>query len=181
MKKLQSVLAFSSLSCVSALGLFAALVVAGCGGQASTEDDGTEVNDAKTSQAIVSPQPAAPSGGGAAAEADDDDHERAGGEGSGHEAADKDDDRDRGDDHQECTEDETEKHHHHRHHRFHVLDGLDGTRDHQITIASLPATLPPRLIARLHEIDANGDGIVTKDEAKAWEHAHKHDRGMKRH
>ena len=49
----------------------------------------------------------------------------------------------------------------------------------QITIASLPATLPARLIARLHEIDSNGDGIVTKAEAKAWEHAHKHDRGVR--
>ena len=95
--------------------------------------------------------------------------------------ADKDDDRDRGDDHGECNEDENEKHHHHRHHRFHVLDGLDGAQDHQITIASLPAGLPPRLIARLHEIDTNGDGVVTKAEAKAWSRAHKHEHGAKKH
>lgn len=182
MKKFQRVLGFASLASLSSLGVFAALVVAGCGGQAATEDDGTEVNDARTRQAISSPQPSdtsdtsTPPGPSAG-----DDGARDDGAGDDHERADKDDDRDRGDDHADCNEDETEKHHHHRHHRFHVLDTLDGTRDRQITIASLPASLPARLIARLHEIDTNGDGIVTKDEAKAWEHAHKHDRGMKRH
>ncbi len=171
MKKLQSVLALSSLS---RFGLVAALstALAACGGQAASEDDGTQVNDAKTSEALSSPQPASPSGAtDATGDAADEDHER----------ADKDDDHDRGDDHEQCNEDEVGEHHHHRHHRFHVLDALDGTRDHQITIASLPATLPARLIARLHEIDTNGDGIVTKDEAKAWEHANKHDRGPKKH
>ena len=173
---------FQSLVAFSAVGLLA-LSVAACGGQAATGDDGTEVNDATTSQAVSSPDPsgagaAAPStGGGDDSDGDkegpDDDHQG--------DRADKDDDRDRGDDHGECNEDENEKHHHHRHHRFHVLDGLDGTRDHQITIASLPAALPPRLIARLHEIDTNGDGIVTKDEAKAWSHAHKRGHGDKKH
>jgi len=164
----------TSVVSISSLGLVAALLtaLAGCGGQAASEDDGTQVNDAaetKTSEAISSPQPASPSGGGSAGDPADDDHER----------ADKDDDHDRGDDHEQCNEDEVGEHHHHRHHRFHVLDLLDGTHDRQITIALLPASLPARLIARLHQIDTNGDGIVTKAEAKAWEHAHKHDHGMK--
>jgi hypothetical protein len=153
----------------SVLGALASSV-GGCAGHTDTEvDDGTEVSDAKmTSSAISSPDPAAPSGG-------------SGTSGEPGERADHDDDHDHGDDHGECKGDgDHEKHHHHRHHRFHVLDALDGTKDNQITIASLPAGLPPRLIARLHEIDANGDGIVTKDEAKAWFKAHRPDHGKHR-
>ena len=76
----------------------------------------------------------------------------------------------------ECNEHDRDGHHHHRKHKFKVLDRLDGVKDHQITIAALPAGLPERLIARLHEMDADGNGAVTKDEARAWRHAHKHDR-----
>lgn len=154
---LRYVAAFTLLG-VLALGL------GGCSGGADDDDDGTEVSDAKVSAAISSPNPTAPSG-------DTDDP-------SDHEAdrADHDDDRDRGDDRGDCKGDgDHEKHHHHRHHKFHVLDRLDGTKDHQITIASLPAELPPRLLARLHAIDANADGVVSKDEAKAWMKAHKGD------
>ena len=176
---------FHTLVAFSGVGLLA-LSVAACGGQTTTGDDGTEVNDAQIGQAVSSPDPSGPSAGASSAGATGDDGPGDGemdGDKDGQKGdhADKDDDRDRGDDHGECNEDENEKHHHHRHHRFHVLDGLDGTRDHQITIASLPAALPPRLIARLHEIDTNGDGIVTKDEAKAWSHAHKRGHGAKKH
>ena len=50
---------------------------------------------------------------------------------------------------------------------FKLLDRLDGDKDGRIVIASLPAKAPPRLIAKLHEIDADGDGAVTKEEARA--------------
>ena len=36
-----------------------------------------------------------------------------------------------------------------------------------ITIALLPPGQPARLLERLHAIDANQDGLVTRDEAKA--------------
>jgi hypothetical protein len=141
-------------ACVGAI----ALSLGACGG--ATAEDTTEVNDSSLSQAATSATPPAP---GAA--------------GDNGERADRDDDRDRGDDSGECNDHDGEGHHHHRHHRFHVLDRLDGKQDDQITIASLPPSLPPRLIARLHEIDTNGDGIVTKAEAKAWAKAHDHHPG----
>lgn len=55
----------------------------------------------------------------------------------------------------------------HGKHRFKVLDRLDGVRDHQITLAALPANVSARLLEKLHALDANGDGVVTKDELKA--------------
>jgi hypothetical protein len=76
-----------------------------------------------------------------------------------------------------CSEHDHEGHHHHRNHKFKVLDRADGAKDHVITIASLPSDLPDRLITRLHEIDTDGDGAVTKHEVHAWRHAHKHGPG----
>ena len=70
-------------------------------------------------------------------------------------------------------------HHKHRRHKFKALDRLDGAEDGAITLASLPAGLPDRLSAKLHKIDTDQDGIVTKAEAKAWMH-HKR-RGPKAH
>jgi hypothetical protein len=121
-----------------------ALALSGCGGESTNDDDELQVDDstANTSQAVSSP---APSGAGATGGDDSDDPKS------------------------DCNDHDHEKHRHHRHHFFKVLDRIDGTKDHQITIASLPASLPARLIARLHEIDTNGDGVVTKDEVKAWE------------
>jgi hypothetical protein len=59
------------------------------------------------------------------------------------------------------------------HHLFKRLDRLDGEKDKQIVIASLPDRVPDRLIEKLRTIDANNDGIVTKDEVKAARKAHK--------
>jgi hypothetical protein len=132
-----------------------ALSLGACGG--ATGDD-PEVNDANMAQAVTDPATSTDADAGA-----------------------NDDDQDRGDDKAACSEHDGGHHHHHRHHRFHILDGLDGTEDDQITIASLPPSLPPRLIARLHQIDSNSDGIVTKDEAKAWAKAHRPERRFKQH
>ncbi|HEY8078895.1 MAG TPA: hypothetical protein VIF62_32410, partial [Labilithrix sp.] len=76
----------------------------------------------------------------------------------------------------DCQDGDKDGHAHHHRHKFAVLDALDGVKDKQITIASLPAGLPDHLIAKLHAIDANGDGIVTKPEVKAFRQAHKHER-----
>src|SRR6267142_1705515 len=50
--------------------------------------------------------------------------------------------------------DDRGEHHHHRHHLakllFKLLDRLDGTKDKQIVLASLPATVPAKLIEKLH-------------------------------
>jgi hypothetical protein len=53
------------------------------------------------------------------------------------------------------------------HHLFRCLDRLDGEKDKTIVIASLPARVPEGLIAKLRTVDANNDGIVTKDEVRA--------------
>ena len=129
------------LTAFSVVGLLA-LAAAGCSGEADNTDE-TEINDAKTASALSSPDP----------NPTDDQADR----------ADHDDDDDHGDDKSDCKDDgDHAKHHHHRHHRFEVLDKLDGTHDREIAIASLPSALPPRLIARLHEIDTNGDGVVRR-------------------
>ena len=74
----------------------------------------------------------------------------------------------------DCNEHDRGGHKNHHKHKFKVLDALDGAKDHVIVIASLPAGLPDRLIAKLHTIDSNGDGSVTKDELKASLKRHKH-------
>lgn len=71
---------------------------------------------------------------------------------------------------------------HHKKHKWKLLDRLDGTKDKVITVATLPPNLPPKLLARLAEIDANKDGLVTKDEVRAsrpprCEDHHGHHRG----
>lgn len=68
----------------------------------------------------------------------------------------------------------------HRKHRFKALDLLDGVRDRQITLAALPADLSPHLLEKLHALDANTDGVVTKDEMKA-RRDHDHERHGKKH
>jgi len=74
-----------------------------------------------------------------------------------------------------CRDGDREGHHRHRRHWFKILDRIDGTKDKAITIAALPPGLPDRLIAKLHRIDKNDDGIVTKKEAKRWR-KHRHHR-----
>jgi hypothetical protein len=73
-------------------------------------------------------------------------------------------------------EGEARDEHHHRHRLakllFKLLDRLDGTKDKEIVLASLPAKVPAKLLEKLHAIDTNGDGIVTKAEAKAAWKAH---------
>ena len=82
------------------------------------------------------------------------------------------DDEERGDD--GCKDGDHDGHKHHRHHWFKVLDRLDGQKDKAITIANLPAGMPEGLLKKLHRIDRNGDGVVTKKEAKkAWHHKHR--------
>lgn len=88
---------------------------------------------------------------------------------SGPETAGDEDDGDTAD--RDCRDGDHEGHKHHRKHWFKVLDRLDGAKDGAITIASLPSGLPDRLIAKLHRIDKNGDGVVTRKEVK---HARKH-------
>jgi hypothetical protein len=158
------------LAALSLVGL-AALSVAACAGQVDPNAD-LLVSDADTSSsALASPDPGAAGAPGApgASDGEDDDgdhddgdhHGGKGGKGD-HPKGPKD----------HCNGQEHGEHAHHRHHKFKVLDGIDGTKDHVITIAALPAALPPRLIARLHAIDTDGDGLVTKDEVKAWKQAH---------
>lgn len=117
----------------------------GCGG--ATGNDDLEVNDVGSSNAAL--------------QGPSDSTDTTGNEGS--EVGDKD-----------CKDGDHDGHGHHHRHKFKVLDALDGVVDHQITIANLPADLPQHLIDKLHKIDANGDGIVTKDEVKAFRKAHKH-------
>jgi hypothetical protein len=145
------------LAALSLAGL-AALTLAACGGEVTDPDANLQISDADTtSAALGSPDP-----GNTGEDADDDD--------------DSNDPDGKGDHHKggkaRCNDRDHDQHHHHRHHKFKVLDRIDGTKDHVITIASLPAALPDRLIARLHAIDTDGDGLVTKPEAKAWSHAH---------
>jgi len=166
------------LAALSVVGL-AALSLAACGGQTADPDANLKVSDADTtSAALASPDPAA----GAAADtsdSEDDDGDNDGEHGdndSDHQDGDrgakgaKGDHRKAGKDH--CNDREHDQHKHHRRHKFKVLDRVDGTKDGIITIASLPAALPDRLIARLHKIDTDGNGLVTKDEVKAWKQAH---------
>jgi hypothetical protein len=87
----------------------------------------------------------------------------------------------KGDEDRDCRDGDRHQHKHHFQHKLKVLDGLDGVRDNAITIAALPPGLPKRLIDKLHEIDANHDGVVTRDEVKAalhdfGRHEGKHDK-----
>ena len=157
------------LAVLSFAGL-AALSLAACGGETADPDANLQISDADTtSAALASPDPAAAGAGATSGETndgedddDDGDHQdRDGAKGDHHKG---------GKDH--CNDREHDQHKHHRHHKFKVLDRIDGTKDHVITIASLPAALPDRLIARLHTIDTDGNGLVTKDEVKAWRHTH---------
>lgn len=164
------------LAALSFAGL-AALSLAACGGATADPDANLQVSDADTtSAALASPDPAgAGATGGEASDGEDDDGEHQDGE---HDDGDHEDsDGAKGDHHKggkdHCNDREHDQHKHHRHHKFKVLDRIDGTKDHVITIASLPAALPDRLIARLHAIDTDGNGLVTKDEAKAWKRAHR--------
>lgn len=72
-----------------------------------------------------------------------------------------------GEDDRDCRDGDRHHHKHHLKHKWKVLDRLDGAHDHAITIASLPPGLPARLLEKLHKLDANGDGVVVKDEVKA--------------
>lgn len=49
---------------------------------------------------------------------------------------------------------------------FQLLDYLDGANDGAITIARLPATMPPKLLEKVKLLDDNGDGVVVKAEAR---------------
>ena len=148
---------------------FMAFSLAACGGAVAEPDANLQISDADTtSAALASPDP-----GNTGEDADnDDDNDNDEGEGD----RDGKGDHHKGDHHKggkhRCNDRDHDQHHHHRHHKFKVLDRIDGTKDHVITIALLPAALPDRLIARLHAIDTDGDGLVTKAEAKAWKHAH---------
>jgi hypothetical protein len=151
-----------SLGALVTLSAFA-IALGGCAGKVADEHQITEVDS--SGAALTSPAPADPAGGGSTTgegedgEADDD------GQQGGH-----------GD--HECDGEERGhgKHHGHRRHKFKALDALDGNDDGAITIASLPADLPERLLAKLHSIDADGDGVVTKVEAKAALRGKKHRR-----
>jgi hypothetical protein len=143
-------------------GLAALTLGIACGGHTSTSDLEHQVTGlGTTDQALASPAPSADPGGGAPSgeQSDDDKAENVDkdchgvGDHAGHE--------------------------HHRHHKFKVLDGLDGKVDDAITIASLPAGLPVRLLEKLGKLDADHDGVVTKAEAKAGHHG-KHGEGPKR-
>ena len=128
----------------------AALVLAACGAPASDEHE-LDVDDTDaTSSALGSPDPGDGGEIGHAGDTDDQD---------GDEPTDRD-----------CTDREREKHHGHHHHKFKVLDRLDGAKDKIITIASLPPGLSERLIAKLHELDSDRDGLVTRAEVKARKH-----------
>lgn len=82
------------------------------------------------------------------------------------------------------------RHHHGRgKNKFHHLDSIDGFEDGAITLDRLPDAVPAEMLAKLHKIDVNNDGVVTKEEARnahhAWnakhcscdddEHEHEHD------
>jgi hypothetical protein len=105
---------------------------------------------------------------------DDDDDDRSGKHDKGDEGKGKGKGKHKGDkgdgDHDDvgnCHEGDNDHHRGHHHHFFKVLDKLDGQRDHVVTLANLPSGLPPLLLAALEGLDANHDGVVTKDEAKA--------------
>lgn len=163
------------LAVLASAGL-AALSLAACGGATADPDANLQVSDADTtSAALASPDPgAAAATGGETSDGEDDDGEHQ--DGDRQDGDHEDGDGAKGDHHKggkdRCNDRDHDKHAHHRHHKFKVLDRIDGTKDHVITIASLPAALPARLIARLHAIDTDGNGLVTKDEVKAWRHAH---------
>lgn len=132
----------------------AALSLGGCAGEDDDDDaDALEVDETDSADSALS---AGPNAG------DDSDGAKTGGP-DGNKA-------DKG----ECRDDDHGGHKHHHKHKFKVLDRLDGAKDHTIVIAALPAGLPDRLIAKLHKIDADGDGAVSKDELKAALKRHKH-------
>lgn len=139
---------------VTSLALGASLVVSGCAGSVQAPaDDGAVIDETdSTSAALSAVDPSNPS-----TEPGDD-------TGDDETKADP-----------RCDDKDAANHKNHRKHKFKNLDALDGTKDHQITIASLPAGLPDKLIAKLHKLDVDGDGIVTKAEAKAWFKKRHHD------
>jgi hypothetical protein len=133
------------------LCLAAAIVFVGCAGHSGNDD--LEVNDVGATQdALATPGPST-----------SDDTTGDGEQEDGAEVGDKD-----------CRHGDKDGHAHHHRHKFSVLDALDGTVDHQITIADLPPGLPDHLIAKLHKIDTDGDGIVTKAEVKAFKKQRRH-------
>jgi hypothetical protein len=156
-KKL-AVASFVSLAALT-LGL------GGCAGQVEDDDD-HEVTDLESSSEALTPDPSG--GGDQVDQTNDGDGDKAG------------DPSERGDKECDHRDGDHRKHRNHRHHKFKVLDRLDGTHDNAITIASLPADLPDRLMAKLAKIDKDHDGIVTKAEAKAWMH-HKRKHGGRHH
>jgi hypothetical protein len=93
--------------------------------------------------------------------------------------SDDDDDRDdNGDHHKDKDKEKREGKHkkkHRHHHLFKKLDRLDGDKNGAIVIASLPARVPPRVLEKLHEIDTNDDGIVTRAESHEHCFAKHHD------
>lgn len=133
-------------------GVFAVALLA-CGGAVDNELDDDDLDISELDAALTSPDPGAP---GAQEDAEDDDGT-------------------------DCRDDDRGGHKHHRRHKFKVLDRLDGAKDKTITIAALPPGLPERLLAKLRRIDADANGLVTKDEAKAawFSHKKKHDKHEK--
>ena len=127
----------------------AAVVLAACGGHVAADGELAVSDNDTTSSAISSPDP--------------------GETGDGNDGDDADEKTD-----EDCNDRDREKHDHHHHHKFKVLDRMDGARDKVITIASLPAGLPERLFAKLHKLDTNGDGLVTRDEVKAHKRGKHH-------
>ena len=143
---------------LSVAGL-AAVSMGGCAGEVADDDASSalEVDDTDTtSAALASPDP------GAAVDGRD-----------GHDDKDGRDAKD-GKDRGECNDHGVDGHKHHRRHKFKHLDRLDGVKDGTIVIASLPPGLPERLIAKLHKIDIDGNGEVSKAEVKAAIHHGKH-------
>lgn len=132
------------------VGVLLTLAV-GCAG-ASTANDDLEIDDLGSSESsLASPDPTG--------------NDTTGEDGAetGGEVGDED-----------CNDGDHRGHGKHHRHKFSALDKLDGTRDRNITIASLPAGLPERIFAKLAKIDADHDGIVTKAEVKAFRKARKH-------
>jgi hypothetical protein len=130
---------------VAALSL-AAFSLAGCAGHADNELDDDDLEIAETDSTSDALTSPDPTAGG-----DDDRGEKSA-----------------------CRDGDDHKRKHHLRHKFKVLDRLDGARDKQITIASLPEGLSDRLIAKLHSLDTDSDGDVTRDELKAALGARKH-------
>lgn len=142
---------FAALS----IAALAAVNLGGCAGEIDEDDSALEIDDTESTDSALSAGP------NAGDDSDSDDAKT--GEPDGNKA-------DKG----ECNDGDRGGHKHHHKHKFKILDALDGAKDHTIVIAALPPGLPDRLIAKLHEIDTNDDGSVSKDELKAALKRHKH-------